>query len=106
MPVETKEKDLHKDLLKRIMSEEADKTPEQKKQDAEDAKEKMVTARVKMLFNQPFFGNIACRLQLKDVTEEGWCPTAATDGRNFFYNRNFVNLLNVQQCVFLVGHEI
>ena len=59
-----------------------------------------------MLFNQPFFGNIACRLQLKDVTDEGWCPTAATDGRHFFYNRNFVNSLSIQQNVFLVGHEI
>ena len=105
MSVETKEKDLHKDLLTRIMSEEADKTPEQKKQESEEAKEKLVTARVKMLFNQPFFGNIACRLQLKDVTDEGWCPTAATDGRHFFYNRNFVNSLSVQQNVFLVGHE-
>ena len=85
---------------------EAEKTPEQKKQDAEDANEKLVSARIKMLFNQAFFGNIACRLKLKDVTDDGWCPTAATDGRHFFYNRNFVNSLNIQQCVFLVGHEI
>ena len=63
---------------------EAEKTPEQKAQESEEAKQKLVTARVKMLFNQPFFGNIACRLKLKDVTDEQWCPTAATDGRYFF----------------------
>ena len=36
-------------------------------QDFKSAGEKLVAARVKMLFKQPFFGNIACRLQLKDV---------------------------------------
>ena len=104
------EQDMQKEIIDRMLNDdakvEAEKTPEQKKQESEEAKEKLVTARVKMLFNQPFFGNIACRLQLKDVTDEGWCPTAATDGRHFFYNRNFVNSLNVQQNVFLVGHEI
>ena len=110
MSLDTQEQDMQKEIIDRMLNEdaqvEAEKTPEQKKQESEEAKEKLVTARVKMLFNQPFFGNIACRLQLKDVTDEGWCPTAATDGRHFFYNRNFVNSLNVQQNVFLVGHEI
>ena len=70
------------------------------------AKEKLVTARVKMLFKQPFFGNIACRLQLVDVTDEGWCGTAAVDGRNFYYNADFVNKLDLDETVFLVGHEV
>ena len=103
-------KDELEQIRDKILAEEAEKeaqkTPEQKKQESEEANEKLVSARIKMLFNQAFFGNIACRLKLKDVTDDGWCPTAATDGRHFFYNRNFVNSLNVQQCVFLVGHEI
>jgi predicted metal-dependent peptidase len=70
------------------------------------AGEKLVAARVKMLFKQPFFGNIACRLKLVDATDEGWCPTAAVDGRNFYYNSNFVNLLDLDETVFLVGHEV
>ena len=110
MSLDTQEQDMQKEIIDRMLNEdaqvEAEKTPEQKKQESEEAKEKLVTARVKMLFNQPFFGNIACRLQLKDVTDDGWCPTAATDGRHFFYNRNFVNSLNIQQNVFLVGHDI
>ncbi len=109
-PTKTDMKDFMEEMRKKLLAEEAEleanKTPEQKKQESEEAKEKLVAARIKMLFNQPFFGNIACRLQLKDVTDDGWCPTAATDGRHFFYNRNFVNGLNTQQCVFLVGHEI
>jgi len=72
----------------------------------ETAHDKLVAARIKMLFNQPFFGNIACRLKLVDATDDGWCPTAATDGRHFYYNRDFVDTLSVGQTVFLVGHEI
>jgi predicted metal-dependent peptidase len=70
-----------------------------------DAKEKLIAARVKMLFAQPFFGNIACRLQLVKV-EEDWLPTAATDGRHFYYNPEFINKLDLDETVFLVGHEI
>ena len=70
------------------------------------AKEKLVTARVKMLFKQPFFGNIACRLQLVEVEPDGWCTTAAVDGRNFYYNPEFVNKLDLDETVFLVGHEV
>ena len=109
-PTKTDMKDFMEEMRKQILAEEAEKeaqkTPEQKKQESEEAKEKLVAARIKMLFNQPFFGNIACRLKIVDITDDGWCPTAATDGRHFFYNRNFVNSLNTQQVVFLVGHEI
>ncbi len=75
-------------------------------QDFKTAAEKLVAARVKMLFKQPFFGNIACRLQLVDATDEGWCPTAAVDGRNFYFNRDFVEKLDIDETVFLVGHEV
>lgn len=68
------------------------------------AKDKLVTARVKMLFKQPFFGNIACRLQLVEASD--WCPTAAVDGRNFYYNTEFVEKLDLDETVFLVGHEV
>ena len=61
-----------------------------------NAGEKLVAARVKMLFKQPFFGNIACRLKLVDVTNQGWCNTAAVDGRNFYYNSDFVEKLDLE----------
>lgn len=75
-------------------------------QDFKSAGEKLVAARVKMLFKQPFFGNIACRLKLVDATDQGWCPTAAVDGRNFYYNSEFVDKLDLEETVFLVGHEV
>lgn len=66
--------------------------------------EKLTTARVGLLLKQPFFGNMATRMKL--VNADDWCPTAATDGRNFFYNTKFVNSLNAKELEFLFGHEI
>jgi predicted metal-dependent peptidase len=68
------------------------------------AHDKLVAARVKMLFKQPFFGNIACRLKLVEAND--WCPTAAVDGRHFYYNEEFVMKLDLEETVFLVGHEV
>jgi len=66
--------------------------------------EKLTTARVGLLLKAPFFGNMATRMQMVESSE--WCPTAATNGRTFFYNRDFVNSLTVKQLEFLFGHEI
>ena len=66
--------------------------------------EKLVTARVGLLLKQPFFGNMATRMQIKCADD--WCTTAATDGRNFYYNTEFVKKLSVKKLEFLFAHEI
>lgn len=66
--------------------------------------DKLTTARVGLLLKAPFFGNMATRMQLIDASD--WCPTAATNGRNFYYNKDFVNKLSVKKLEFLFGHEI
>jgi predicted metal-dependent peptidase len=66
--------------------------------------EKLTTARIGLLLKAPFFGNMATRMRLVQADE--WCPTAATDGRNFFYNTEFVKKLNTKKLEFLFGHEI
>ncbi len=66
--------------------------------------EKLTTARVGLLLKAPFFGNMATRMRLIDASD--WCPTAATDGRNFFYNIDFVKKLTVKKLEFLFAHEI
>ena len=63
-------------------------------------------ARLKLLFSQPFFGTLTMQLKLIDATEAGWCPTAAVDGRNIFYNRNFFGDLSVDEIVFVLCHEV
>jgi predicted metal-dependent peptidase len=68
------------------------------------AREMLVTARVGLLLKAPFFGNIATRMEL--INADDWCPTAATDGRNFYYNSEFVVSLPLRQLEFLVGHEV
>ena len=67
----------------------------------------LIRARVKLLISAPFFGTIATRLKFIDASK--WCPTAATDGKNFYYNKDFVAALqdkDEEQVVFLVGHEV
>ena len=66
--------------------------------------DKLTTARVGLLLKAPFFGNMATRMQLIDASD--WCPTAATNGRNFYYNKKFIEKLSVKKLEFLFGHEI
>lgn len=70
--------------------------------------EQLTRARISLLLHQPFWGTLATRLILKDATDDPdqWCPTAATDGRSLYYNRNFISKLNKQECIFLVAHEV
>ena len=66
--------------------------------------EKLVTARIGLLLRHPFFGNLATRMKLIDATD--WCNTLATDGRNFYYNNDFVNKLTPKQAEFGFAHEV
>lgn len=71
-----------------------------------DAKviEKLITARIGLLLKAPFFGNLATRLVIRNADD--WLQTAATDGRNFYYNSEFINKLSIKQTEFLFGHEV
>jgi predicted metal-dependent peptidase len=73
---------------------------------AEKAKivEKLITARVGLLLRHPFFGNLATRMKLIDASD--WCATLATDGRNFYYNNDFVNKLKPKEAEFGFAHEV
>ena len=66
--------------------------------------EKLTTARVGLLLKTPFFGNMATRMKI--INADDWCQTAATDGRNFFYNTKFVEKLSTKKLEFLFAHEI
>ena len=66
--------------------------------------DKIIVARVGLLLRHPFFGNMATRLKIEECTD--WCPTAATDGRHLFYNRDFFEKLSTKQVEFVIAHEI
>jgi predicted metal-dependent peptidase len=67
-------------------------------------REKLITARVGLLLKASFFGNLATRLKLVNADE--WCGTAATDGRHFYYNSRFIEMLRPKEIEFLFGHEV
>ena len=69
-----------------------------------EIEDRLIKARIEMLISAPFFGNLATRLRFKDATE--WCPTLATDGKYFYYNRNFVAAMSDAEVVFGIGHEV
>ena len=76
---------------------------------SEQIEDLLIKSRIKMLLtpNAAFFGNLACRLIFKDGTK--WCPTIATDGKYFYYNRDFVAALHDRsedQLLFGVAHEV
>ena len=64
----------------------------------------IIIARVGLLLKQPFFGNLATRLIIKEGGE--WCKTAATDGRHIFFNKKFFEPLTTKQIQFVLAHEI
>ena len=100
-------KKIAKDILGRAGSAQVDETLSKEPVDPKvDAlvREKIITARIALLLKAPFFGNLATRLVLKNADD--WCSTAATDGRNFYYNTKFVQKLPPKQLEFLVGHEV
>ena len=90
---DVKEKDKFKDLL----------GPMDPKLDA-IVREKLITARVGLLLRASFFGNLATRLKLVNADE--WLTTAATDGRHFYYNTRFIEMLKPKEIEFLFGHEV
>jgi predicted metal-dependent peptidase len=66
--------------------------------------DKIIVARVGLLLRHPFFGNLATRMGIKEADD--WLPTAATDGRNIYFNRTFFTPLSTKQVEFVIAHEI
>lgn len=68
------------------------------------AQQKMEDARIALLLNAPFFGNLI--LSLETVNADDWLPTLATDGRKLFYNSEFVLSLPDKELQFGLAHEV
>jgi len=89
---------------KKHWAPDPDITPEQLEEMRVDVLERITVARVGLLLRHPFFGNMATRLQI--VAADDWCPTAAVDGRNLYYNTQFFNKMNNKEIEFVIAHEI
>lgn len=78
--------------------------PYDAKRDAQ-ARDRLIQARVKMLMHHDFWGKLATRMKLINADE--WCATLATDGKNFYYNSQFVlNLKTIDKVIFGFAHEV
>jgi len=73
-------------------------------QTGDEILDKIIVARIGLLMRHPFFGNMATRLRI--IENNDWLPTAATDGRNLYWNRNFFEQLSTRQIEFVIAHEI
>lgn len=65
---------------------------------------KLAAARTKLILDKPFLGALVLRLPMHDC-EESWCSTTATDARAFYYNREYIDHLSLEQVQFVLAHE-
>lgn len=69
------------------------------------ARDRLIQARVAMLIRHDFWGKMATRMRL--INADAWCPTLATDGKNFYYNSAFVLALgSIEKVIFGFAHEV
>lgn len=66
--------------------------------------EAIVQANVFLLFEKPFFGSLATRMEPVDASK--WCKTFATDGRKFYFNREYIKSLSEKQVRWTICHLI
>jgi predicted metal-dependent peptidase len=88
----------HKGLPDNMLSDTVDPATD------EQARQMILRSRIAMVLRHGMFGQLAMRLKL--VNADSWLTTAATDGRHFYYNSKFINMLNTQQNIFLFCHEL
>jgi len=69
------------------------------------AKEKLIKARVGLVLDQPFFGQLCLRLKLEEYNGPE-VPTMATDGRRIYYNTKFVDTLSLDETKGVLAHEV
>lgn len=67
------------------------------------AEEKLIAAKIRMLTQLPFFGNLGPRLE---VVATDKFPFGATDGTKLYYNPEAINKLTISEVVFFFAHEI
>ena len=67
------------------------------------AADKLLTARIKLLLREPFFGTLVTRMQ---IIPSNQVACIATEGINIYYNEEWIDQRTVDECMFLMCHEI
>lgn len=71
---------------------------------AQDIETKLAAARTRLVLDKPFLGALVLRLPLI-AADPKWCKTTATDARGLFYNRSYIDGLDLEQTKFVLAHE-
>ncbi|MBL7003199.1 MAG: hypothetical protein ISR69_04155 [Gammaproteobacteria bacterium] len=66
--------------------------------------DKLGSARTKLILDKPFLGALVLRLPLVEA-DKSWCPTTATDAKNFYYNAEYIEQLKASEVQFVLAHE-
>lgn len=76
-----------------------------KAKDYAEQKKKFMRARMKLLADHPFFGDLAYQLPIiwDDTLNP---PTAATNGKYIKFHPAFVDTISHEELVFLIAHEV
>ncbi len=70
----------------------------------DDVETKLAAARARLILDKPFLGALVLRLPVV-AADSAWCRTTATDARGFYYNRDYIGALNLDQTQFVLAHE-
>lgn len=92
------------DMSKTSWTPDPDITVEALEEMRVEVLDRIIVARVGLLLRHPFFGNMATRLRI--MSADDWCPTAAVDGRNLYFNTQFFNAMSNKEIEFVIAHEI
>ena len=68
-----------------------------------DTKTKLTKARTRLLLSQPFFGSLALRMGL---IENPAIETMATNGKDVYFNPDFVDGMSMDELVGVLAHEV
>ena len=65
---------------------------------------KLSAARTRLILDKPFLGALVLRLPMVEA-DPNWCRSTATDARTFYYNREFIEMLSLDNVQFMLAHE-
>jgi len=69
-----------------------------------DASTKIAAARTRLILDKPFLGALSLRLPLIEA-EANWCQSTWSNGKSLYYNRDYIDSLDVEQTQFAVSRE-
>ena len=70
---------------------------------ADPVETKLSAARTRLILDRPFLGALVLRLPM--IEAGSWCKTTATDAKSFFYNREYIDSLSLEQTQFMLAHD-